>query len=207
VKKFEHDAGSPVESDQGWFLPRAAPVLRAIGKYVGESDMRVLVAIDDDTLISPIEDFVAAAFSHHGTIIKLLHVIEPSQVTDTVTSMSGHGETRKILEERMKAASSLLNDVRNDLHPKLLASVPIEISVLLGTPHRVILDTAEESQSDVIVLGSHGRGDLSRLRINSVSYAVLSHAECAVTVVKPRKWVESEDHPSKSADTGAHTLA
>jgi nucleotide-binding universal stress UspA family protein len=206
VKKCEYDAGSPAESNQGWFLPRAAPVLRAIHNHVGESEMRVLVAIDDDTLINPIVDFVAAAFSHHGTIIKLLHVIEPSQVTDTLTSMSGHGETRKILEERLRSASTLLNEVRNDMHPKMIPSVPIEISVLLGTPHRVILETAEESQSDVIVLGSHGRGDLSRLRISSVSYAVLSHAECAVTIVKPRQWVEDLEDSSKSKHAGAQTL-
>jgi nucleotide-binding universal stress UspA family protein len=158
--------------------------------------MRVLVAIDDDSLAQPIIDFVAAVFSHHGTIIKLLHVIEPSSISNSATSFYGHGISREILEGRLKDASDLLNRLRKDLRSKVLPSVPVEVSVLMGKAHHVILDCAQESNSDIIVIGSNGHGNLSRLRISSVSYAVLSHAECAVTVVKPRKLKDSDTSDS-----------
>lgn len=196
------------ESDQGWLLPRAAPALRTI--YITRlwsGEMKILVAVDDDSLCRTVVDFVAKVFSHHATIVKLLHVVQPSPIVDTATSLCGHGENHQILEERLQKASEFLNTLRKDLRSKMLPSEPVEVSVLLGTPHRVILDCAEEFEADLIVIGSHGHGDLSRLKISSVSYAVLSHADCAVTIVKAQQVFEKEDATEIALPKSARLLA
>lgn len=169
--------------------------------------MKILVAIDDDSLCQTVIDFVAKVFSHHATIVKLLHVVQPSPVVDTATSLCGHGENHQILEERLQKASSFLNSLRQDLRSKMLPSEPVEVSVLMGTPHRVILDCAEEFGADLIVLGSHGHGDLSRLKISSVSYAVLSHADCAVTIVKAQEVFQNEEASETALPKSARLLA
>lgn len=169
--------------------------------------MKILVAIDDDSLCGTVIDFVARVFSHHATIVKLLHVVQPSPVVDTATSLCGHGENHQILEQRVQQASAFLKTLQKDMRSKMLPSEPVEVSVLLGTPHRVILDCAEEFGADLIVMGSHGHGDLSRLKINSVSYAVLSHADCAVTIVKAQQVFQNEDATETSLPKSARLLA
>jgi len=61
--------------------------------------------------------------------------------------------------------------------------VKIEKEVLHGLPDQQIIEKAKEWNSDVIVVGSHGRGFWGRL-LGSVSTAVVQHAPCSVLVVR-----------------------
>lgn len=51
-------------------------------------------------------------------------------------------------------------------------------------PKSLILDTAEEIEADLIVLGSRGLSNYARLMIGSVSQAIVQHAPCDTLVVK-----------------------
>jgi nucleotide-binding universal stress UspA family protein len=51
---------------------------------------------------------------------------------------------------------------------------------------RVILDTAQREQVDGIVLGTHGKGNVARLVLGSVSEDVLEHALVPVLLVRPK---------------------
>lgn len=53
-----------------------------------------------------------------------------------------------------------------------------------GPPGEVICWLAEDQQCDLIVMGTHGRGDLKHLLLGSVTEYVLRHAHCPVTVVR-----------------------
>ncbi len=164
--------------------------------------MRILVAIDDDSFGNLIVDFVSGAFSQKGNLIKLLHVIEPSSVSDTITEIYGHGITHKILEERLQKANEMLTALRIDLRSRISKSVPIEVSVLIGSANHVILDAADDWNADVIVMGSHGRMGLSRLCLGSISMSVLAHAGCAVTIVKmPLQGEAESDEAVKTLET------
>jgi nucleotide-binding universal stress UspA family protein len=55
-----------------------------------------------------------------------------------------------------------------------------------GTAPESIVETAVETQADLIVIGTHGRTGLSRLVIGSVAERVVRLAPCAVLTVKPR---------------------
>ena len=57
---------------------------------------------------------------------------------------------------------------------------------LEGVPKEVILDEAERWGADLIVLGSHGHGDVKRFLLGSVTQAVVLHAACSVEVVRRR---------------------
>ena len=53
-----------------------------------------------------------------------------------------------------------------------------------GDPATVICMVAKEIGADVIVVGSHGKGVLSRVLLGSVSEYVTRHAPCPVLVVR-----------------------
>ena len=57
-------------------------------------------------------------------------------------------------------------------------------SVGLGDPAYAILEQAQASKSDLILIGSHGKRGLTRFFLGSVSHAVLQRASCPVLVVR-----------------------
>jgi nucleotide-binding universal stress UspA family protein len=64
------------------------------------------------------------------------------------------------------------------------AGMKTEFSVVDGNPQDVILADAELSNADTIFIGARGMGSLKRLFLGSVSTYVVTHAHCAVEVVR-----------------------
>lgn len=56
--------------------------------------------------------------------------------------------------------------------------------LLRGDPATEILGLARTAHPDLIVMGTHGRGKLSRLLLGSVAEAILRNALCPVVTVK-----------------------
>lgn len=63
--------------------------------------------------------------------------------------------------------------------------VRVESQVMEGDPVDMILRAAEETNSDVIIMGTHGRTALSRLLLGSVAESVIRKAPCPVLTAKP----------------------
>jgi nucleotide-binding universal stress UspA family protein len=61
--------------------------------------------------------------------------------------------------------------------------VAIRHIVEQGAPRRALLEAARGAQ--LLVVGARGRGDLPEMRLGSVSLAVLHHAPCPVSVIRP----------------------
>ena len=63
--------------------------------------------------------------------------------------------------------------------------IPVVTSIVEGHAiYRAILDAAETSGADLIVMGSHGRKGLERLVLGSVAAQVLSHATLPILIVR-----------------------
>ncbi|HEY7423523.1 MAG TPA: universal stress protein [Gemmataceae bacterium] len=86
--------------------------------------------------------------------------------------------------------------------------VRVESQVMEGDPVDMILRAAEETHSDAIVMGTHGRTALSRLLLGSVAESVIRKAPCPVLTAKPvaarKKAVEDREAESGIA-VGART--
>jgi nucleotide-binding universal stress UspA family protein len=59
----------------------------------------------------------------------------------------------------------------------------VEESVLRGTPHRTLIEYADEHDVDLIVMGTHGRTGLERYLIGSVTEKVVRLADVPVLTV------------------------
>src|SRR5688572_7723931 len=62
--------------------------------------------------------------------------------------------------------------------------VAIEHFVKIGDPAAEIVATAQEIDSDMIVMGTHGRTGLARLLMGSVAEQVVLRSPCAVLTIK-----------------------
>jgi nucleotide-binding universal stress UspA family protein len=68
-----------------------------------------------------------------------------------------------------------------------LAEVPVKVELERAFPAEVagrIVDAAGEHQAGVIVMGSHGRGDLTALLLGSVAHKVIHLADRPVLIAR-----------------------
>jgi nucleotide-binding universal stress UspA family protein len=77
-------------------------------------------------------------------------------------------------QERMKGITDRLVQM----------NVLCRAQVGIGDPAYAILEQAKASQADLLIMGTHGRGGLSRFLMGSVSHSVLHQTSCGVLIVR-----------------------
>lgn len=110
----------------------------------------------------------------YGAKLMVLHVAEPPE-PPTPEGVSYFSPVEHLEEMRR-----LLRDVQP--HDP---NVKVERELVEGSPAREIARKAQELNSDVIVMGTHGRTGLGRLLMGSVAEHVLRAAPCMVMTIKP----------------------
>jgi len=89
-------------------------------------------------------------------------------------------------ETRRLALRGLLDEVGQRLGPSLEASAARIVPVVeRGWPEDVIVRHAEETKSDLIVVGTHARAGLKQAILGSVAAWVLTEAPCDVLAIPP----------------------
>lgn len=78
------------------------------------------------------------------------------------------------------AAYQLLAELMHVVPHTIKAHTRVEV----GDPGEVILQVAEEEESDMIVMGTHGFGTFRSLLMGSVSHFVSQYAHCPVLLCK-----------------------
>ncbi|WP_254908296.1 universal stress protein [Enterococcus sp. 12E11_DIV0728] len=66
-----------------------------------------------------------------------------------------------------------------------ISKLDYETKIDSGNPKRKIVDYAVETQVDLIILGSTGKGAVEQAIVGSTTAYVVNHASCNVMVVKP----------------------
>jgi len=113
--------------------------------------------------------------------LTLLHVVEFSPVLSEAPLMPAPDLSRV----REAAAA----DARRKLHALIPESArtycTVETAVVEGRAYRDILRHATEGQSNLIVMGVHGRGALDLLVFGSTTHHVIRASACPVLIVRP----------------------
>ena len=60
----------------------------------------------------------------------------------------------------------------------------VQKRIVDGDPAKAILDCVQDEQADLLVIGSHGVGDLKSLLLGSVSHKLIEDAQCPCLVIK-----------------------
>ena len=115
-----------------------------------------------------------------GEEVVVLHVIDQSNL-ELLSSYSTIQDFINIEKEIEKRSSESIGLVVNELK-KLGYSVRARVEK--GAPVRVVLKVAEEENPSVIVMGSHGKGNLEEMLLGSVSEKVVRKSKHPVLIVK-----------------------
>lgn len=149
--------------------------------------MKILLAIDGSTCSELAVDEVARRPWPTGSEMKVISVME----MPVVPAMDPYGVSPdyfvELEDSARKSAQSAVDKALHKLEEREDKMLKVTGEVIQGTPKKTILDQADEWGADLIVVGSHGRGALSRFLLGSVSNAVATHAKCSVEVVRCRQ--------------------
>jgi len=150
--------------------------------------MKVLLATDgtehSDSAVAALNIFNFK----NGDEIKVITVLDmavPTAIDINAGYLPSTNEIEKTVREN---AERVLENTRAHLNQMIgNENVIVTTEVLLGSPERRIVETAETMHTDLIVVGSHGYNRWERLLLGSVSDSVTHHAPCSVLVVRTPK--------------------
>jgi nucleotide-binding universal stress UspA family protein len=136
---------------------------------------RILVAVDGSK--SSIKAFEKSIYLAQRCNSKLdvIHVVLES------TYGGDSSRTFDLIEELKDKGKKLLEQFKSQA---IRDNVQVETLLELGDPAQIIIDTANKSDYDLIIMGSRGLSVFKELLLGSVSFKVLHHVRCPVMVVR-----------------------
>ncbi|WP_435078164.1 universal stress protein [Halococcus sp. AFM35] len=139
---------------------------------------RILLPTDgSDPAKSAVEMALGLAETHDATLHVLFVVDPPASVSGVSEGFSGMDNLLDALEEE---GHSTTNEIAEQARAR---DIETTAAVRRGNPHDDILSYADESDVDVIVMGTHGRTGVKRALLGSVTEDVVRHAEIPVLTV------------------------
>jgi nucleotide-binding universal stress UspA family protein len=120
-----------------------------------------------------------------GDEVEIVSVIEPLYPS-AIDIYGGYLPDMEELKAKERESAFVLLDEAAKTTGSLFEgkNVNIKTEALFGSPDSAIVERAEETGADLIVVGSHGYRAWERLLIGSVSDSVIHHAPCTVMVVR-----------------------
>ncbi|CAI49108.1 UspA domain protein [Natronomonas pharaonis DSM 2160] len=122
----------------------------------------ILVPTDGGGGIGRVIDHAAEIAAAHGAALQFLYVLNTDSAA--VSAAAVGGEAHELLRSQGEEALADA-DARVD--------VPTETALLEGQPADRIVEYADRTGCDLIVMGTHGRGGLGRLLLGSVAERVV----------------------------------
>jgi nucleotide-binding universal stress UspA family protein len=137
---------------------------------------RILCSIDfSDASVAAVAEAVSLARACRGEITVLFVIPYPAVArSDRPKVPAG-------------VSSAVTEDVEALLEPARAAGIPVRVCLKAGRPAHEILDTVRRTAPDLIVMGTHGRGGLTRRALGSVTSEVLQSAACPVLTIGRRR--------------------
>jgi nucleotide-binding universal stress UspA family protein len=128
---------------------------------------------------------IASARAHKAQIVGL-HVVEPAPryaVGLQVGRISAEEHEREqAIEETEKRLQALCQRMDAELGGSCLSLISKTL-VRIGYPVEEILDTADEEDCDIIILGSHGKGIVRQTFLGGTAQAVLQRSRKPVYII------------------------
>jgi nucleotide-binding universal stress UspA family protein len=144
---------------------------------VSSSLRTILAATDFSETAAAALDWAAEVARPHGARIELVHALTlPAPPTDLIPPGPGfEEEVERGARERLEATAAELRQ----------HGLEVAACLQSGLPSQTILERAEETAADLIVLGTRGLTGLRHLLLGSTSQRVIQRAHCPVLTVHP----------------------
>lgn len=146
----------------------------------GEAMEKILVPIDFSEHSKSALSYAREIAALYGSSLQLIHVIEEPVYPYFYAPAGGFSMAHQLEELRVKTDEALDKLVGESQGPE----VPYEKFVVSGRPAIEITRIADEQNSDMIVIATHGLSGLERLLVGSTAEQVVRLATCPVFSVK-----------------------
>jgi nucleotide-binding universal stress UspA family protein len=142
---------------------------------------RILVPTD----FSPASDialqYAMDMAGHLGARIHLVHVVDDASFAIAYPDGVYVPDVPELREQLVKEAT---DELQKPVTRCAAAGIMTTSEVLVGTPSKAIVQAAASQGSDLIVIGTHGRGALAHFILGSVAERVVRTAQCPVLTVR-----------------------
>ncbi len=142
---------------------------------------RILVPTDFSEFSAPAVKYACAFAEKFGSEIHLLHVVQDlvALVPEPGLAFPPPGD---YMREMQSAAEQALERQPGDMLPEGVAVVR---AVRQGPAFVEIIRYARESETDLLIMGTHGRSGLTHVLLGSVTEKVVRKSPCPVLTVRP----------------------
>lgn len=136
--------------------------------------MKIMVALDGSAhALKALDQALRLARAESAEVL----LFSVSALVGTIDEMP-----ENIREKLVRTAESYLAEGKRRAEE---AGVPATSLVVQGnSPAQAIVEQAEESGVDLIVMGSKGKSNLERFLTGSVAQSVATHSKCSLLIVK-----------------------
>jgi nucleotide-binding universal stress UspA family protein len=138
---------------------------------------RILVPTDFSEFSQVALNYGVAFADQFGAAVSLLHVVEPPP--------SGALLSYASLDDLTKSLLARAQQQMEELHASWSEyNFPVSQIVVEGYPFMEIIRHARENESDMIIMGTHGRGMVKHALLGSVAEKIVRKAPCPVLTVR-----------------------
>jgi nucleotide-binding universal stress UspA family protein len=141
---------------------------------------KILVPIDFSDCSRKALRYAIALAGQFTAQILCLHALEiPYGTGEAAVVLETEAFRKRMHEEAQKQMTVFIQEEA--------APLSEECTIKLGTPYREIIQTADDKQIDLIILGTHGRSGVRHFLVGSTTERVVRHAHCPVLVVREQE--------------------
>jgi nucleotide-binding universal stress UspA family protein len=135
---------------------------------------RILVGYDGSSSSEKALESALSMANSMDSTVEIIAVVRPSEPATSPDLPADLDDARAVFEKALrKIAQGAMGD-----------GLRIETDVLVGHPVQQIIQRAEKSRADLIVLGSRGTSTFKELALGSISERVLASAHCPVLITR-----------------------
>lgn len=136
---------------------------------------RILVPTDGSEASEAVIEHAVELANQHGSTLHALFVVNTASLADIPMDSGWEGVNQALKNEGERAISTV---------ERLAGDVPLETTMVDGSPAKEIVRYASENDCDVIVMGTHGRSGVDRLLLGSVAERVVRSSAVPVLTIR-----------------------
>ena len=149
--------------------------------------MKVIIGVDSSTFSDAAIRYVSEAAWPKGTSFLVISAVAP------VFIAPGEALAPQAIAKFIEQQEQFHKQVAESAAARLREAGIVARGIMKrGDPRVVLEETARSEQSDLVIVGSHGRSGIKKLFLGSVATHVVTHAPCPVLVVKEPVWRKEE---------------
>jgi len=143
---------------------------------------KILIAVEDNVYSDHALTYGLALARRLQAEVALVHVNEIPAATPYIADPMLN-ETSFIMPEMMNIQEDASNALFERIKKQAGEDITLYTYTKVGTPRTEILATAEESNADLIILGTHGRTGFDHFISGSVAESVVRKSRCPVLII------------------------